>query len=175
MSGKISAPEAPGGGPTAGPARTRGWVKVLLAVSLALNLGVAGLAAGAWLGHEKGGGSRRDSGLGPLASAMTREDWRAMRPAWVSRNPDLGRGEAALRADYDPLLAALRTEPFEVAALHEALTRISESNARRLSAAREVIGGYLASLDEGARMAYADRLEAALNRAKPGAKPAAGE
>ncbi|VDC31190.1 periplasmic heavy metal sensor [Pseudogemmobacter humi] len=166
MSGKISAPEA--------PARTRGWVKVLLAVSLALNLAVAGLAAGSWLGHEKGGGtSRRDSGLGPLASAMTREDWRAMRPAWVSRNPDLGRGAEALRAEYDPLLAALRAEPFEVEALHEALARISESNARRLSAAREVIGGYLAGLDAGPRAAYADRLEAALNRAKPGSRPPA--
>lgn len=162
----------------AGQPGTRGWVRALLAASLALNLAIGGFFAGAWLGAwsdmhsgaksggEHGSGARRDNGLGPLATAMRSEDWRAMREAWVSRNPDLKRGHAQLRADYDPLLAALRATPFEAGAMQDALVTISESNSRRLISASEVMGAYLATLNETERRAYAERLEHALQPKK---------
>src|SRR5690606_25247970 len=147
----------------------RGWVRALLAASLALNLAIGGYFAGGWMAGLMAGGSdseageksreghgaggRRDNGLGPLATAMRGEDWRAMREAWVSSNPDLRRGHAQLRADYDPLLAALRAEPFDGGAVQAALATISESNSRRLISASEVIGAYLAGLDEPERQA----------------------
>lgn len=152
------------------PGRTRGWVRALLVLSLAFNLGIAGLAAGVWLGGGSesghGSGGRRDSGLGPLATAMGGEDWKAMRPAFVARNPDLKRGHAQLRADYDPLLLALRAEPFDQAAMQAALVTISQSNSHRLLSASEVIGDYLATLSDRDRAAYARRLEAALQPKK---------
>ncbi|WP_157971199.1 periplasmic heavy metal sensor [Pseudogemmobacter bohemicus] len=157
-------------------ARTRGWVRALLALSLAGNLAIAGLFAGAWLGawsdtgasgrSEEHGSGRRDNGLGPLATAMRGEDWRAMREAWVSRNPDLKRGHEQLLADYDPLMAALRAEPFDAKAMQAALVTISENNSRRLVSASEVIGAYLATLNETERRAYAARLEKALQPKK---------
>lgn len=146
--------------------QTRGWVKALLVVSLAVNLGIAGLVAGAWAGgwweRDHSSGGRRDSGLGPLATAMRGEDWRAMRPAWMSRNPDMKRGHEQLRADYDPLLAALRAEPFDAPAMQAALATISQSNSHRLISASEVIGAYLMTLSDADRDAYARRLEKAL-------------
>ena len=149
------------------PARTRGWVKALLAASLALNLAIGGLWAGMWLGHETTSGvGRRDSGLGPLASAMRGEDWKAMREAWVSRNPDLKRGHEQLRAEYDPLLATLRTEPFNAGAMQGALATISQNNSHRLISASEVIGAYLSTLPDAERLAYAKRLEKTLEPRK---------
>ncbi len=146
--------------------RTRGWVRALLAVSLALNLAIAGLWAGIWLGqepeHPQNSGGRRDGGLGPLANAMRGEDWRAMRADWDSRNPDLRRGHEQLRADYDPLITALRAEPFDPDRMQAALTGISHSNSRRLISATEVIGAYLARLSEAERKDYAARLEVAV-------------
>ena len=165
--GPDKASDKPAGTPENAP-RTRGWVKALLAASLALNLAIGGLWAGIWLGGEdhSGGGGRRDYGLGPLASAMRGEDWKAMREAWVNRNPDLKRGHDQLRADYDPLLATLRAAPFDAAAMQSALARISQNNSHRLISASEVIGAYLATLNDAERQAYAKRLERALEPRK---------
>ncbi|NPD15690.1 periplasmic heavy metal sensor [Xinfangfangia sp. D13-10-4-6] len=158
---KMDSPSDTGAATAAAVVRTRGWVRALLVVSLALNLAIGGLWAGIWLGHE-GGGGRRDNGLGPLATAMRGEDWRAMREAWVSRQPEMKRGHQQLREDYDPLLAALRAEPFDPAAMQTALATISLHNSRRLTSASDVIGAYLATLNDKERLAYAHRLEEAL-------------
>lgn len=144
---------------------TRGWVKVLLVLSLAVNLGIGGLFAGSYFAPPKSK-SRHELGLGPFAEAMNREDWKAMRPAFMARNPDLNRGETALRADFDPVLAALRAEPFDKAALQSTLESIGQRNADRLASARQVIVDYLATLSPQARQDYADRVEAAMRKAK---------
>ena len=142
------------------------WVRILLVASLALNLIGAGLMAGAWLGHDpKTAPARRDFALGPLAAAMTHEDWKAMRPAFLALHPDLGRGPEALEQEYLPLLAALRAEPVDAGAITAALATLSEQNASRLASAREVIGGYLTSLPAEARAQYLARLEAFLAEA----------
>lgn len=153
--------------PSAAP-RTRGWVKILLAVSLAANLAVAGLAAGAFLRH--GPPRDRDIGLGPLAQAMTRDDWKAMRPAFLERHPDLKAGPAVLRGDFAALLAALRGEPFDPAALDGALEGIASRNADRLASARAVIADHLKAMTPAARAAYADRLERVLERGRKDAR-----
>lgn len=145
---------------------TRGWVKVLLACSLAVNLAVVGLGAGAFLriGGPSSRMERLDMGLGPLTAAMTRADWRAMRPAFMARHPDLKKGTKVLRADFDPVLAALRADDFDPAALDRALVAVAARNAARVDSAREVVADYLQSLPAAARKDYADRLE---QRLKP--------
>ncbi|MBE2274969.1 MAG: periplasmic heavy metal sensor [Rhodobacteraceae bacterium] len=152
---------------SAAPAATRTWIKVLLALSLALNLGIAGLAAGALLRHHDGPRGEHDYGLGPIGDALTREDRKALRQAFVSAHPDLGRrGLAALRADFDPLLVALRASPFDPAALDAALRAMADRNAERLETGRRVIADYLTAMSPTARAAFADRLESVLARAE---------
>lgn len=152
--------------PPVPPAPTRGWVKVLLAVSLALNLAIIGMAAGAFLrnGGPPGRGDDRDFGLGPLADALSREDRRALRDAFLERHPDGMGGRAALRADFDALLAALRAEPFDPAALDAAFASIAARNADLLERGRSVVADYLKTMDAATRAAFADRLETALLR-----------
>jgi uncharacterized membrane protein len=65
---------------------------VLLAVSLALNLGMAGRGGGPFLRHHDGNPrGDQDFGLGPLGEALTREDRKALRKAFVAAHPDLDR------------------------------------------------------------------------------------
>lgn len=144
-----------------GPAPTRGWVKVVLAVSLALNLGVAGLAVGAFV---KNGGppprhEDRDMGLGPLGDALDRSDRRALRRAFLESFPEFKAGRAAFRADFTALLAALRAEPFDSVALDAAVTVIADRNTERLATIRDIISDYLAQMTPETRTAFADRLE----------------
>lgn len=163
-------------GPAAAPIRTRGWVKALLAVSLALNLGIGGLFAGNLL-REDGKAARveRDIGLGAVGQAMTREDWRAMRPAFLARHPDLKRGPEVLRGDFEAVLATLRADPFDAAAMTAALDTISQRNADRLDSAVRVISAYLAALPPEARGAFADRLEKILTRDRQKERDKAGK
>lgn len=163
--------------PIAPPAAppTRGWVKVVLALSLALNLGIGGVVAGSFLRNGGPPKVERDMGLGPLAEAMTREDWKAMRPAFLARHPDLKKGPDVLRADFDPVLAALRADPFDPAALDAALDVISTRNADRLASARVVIADYIKAMTPEARNAFAARLDEALIRGRKQRKDKAGD
>lgn len=147
-------------------APTRGWVKIVLALSLAVNLGIGGLLAGNYFSPAPRAAGRHDIGLGPLAEALQREDWRAMRPSFIAKNPELRRGREALRADFDPVLNALRATPFAPEALQSALREVSDRNTDRLTSAREVIADYLVTLSPEARLEYAARLEAALAKGR---------
>jgi uncharacterized membrane protein len=151
--------------PTPVQQRTRGWIKILLAVSLALNLAVAGMAIGAFLRNGGPPQGRDDMGLGPLADALAPADRRALRKAFIDHFPDLRKGREALRADFDALLAALRAEPFDPVALDAALTVIATRNTERLDSGRDIIADYLKTMPDAARAAFADRLEKALERA----------
>ncbi|MCB5409862.1 periplasmic heavy metal sensor [Pseudogemmobacter faecipullorum] len=147
--------------------RGPGWVRLVLVASLALNLVGAGLLAGAWLGHDpKAGPGRCDLAMGPLTAAMTPKDWRAMRPAFLARHPDLGRGPGALEQEYQPLLAALRRDPVDPAAISAALALLTAHNEQRMGSASEVIGAYLTALPAAERAKYVARLEEVLAKAR---------
>ncbi|MFE3837119.1 periplasmic heavy metal sensor [Pseudogemmobacter sonorensis] len=159
-------------------ARTRGWVRIVLAVSLALNLAVVGLTAGIALRHggpqDRGGG--QDFGLGPLARALPVEERKALRRGFIDNHPELAKGTEALKADFDRLLAILRSESLDPAALDAALAQIALRNAERLTSGSALIGGYLARTDAAGRADYADRLAEVLGRgARRGSGPGGAE
>lgn len=149
--------------PEASPKRTGGWTKALLVVSLGLNLLIAGLAAGAFLrdGSPRGG---RDFGLGPLSEALSREDRKALRAAFLERHPDARADRRAMRAEFDALLAALRADPFDPAALDTALAAVAHRNAELLATGRDLVAARLKAMDAAARIEFADRLESGLRR-----------
>lgn len=139
------------------------WTKVLLAVSLAVNLLIGGLAVGAMLGpdHNRGG---RDFGLGPLSEALSREDRKALRGAFLERHPDAREDRRAARAEFDALLAALRAEPFDADVLDAALQAVAARNTALLETGRELVAGRVKAMDPAERAAFADRLEKGLRR-----------
>lgn len=143
-------------------------VKIALAISVALNLAVAGLVLGAWASdHGPRKGMPRDLGFGPFSEALSPEDRRALRKAFMDQAPDFRTTREAARAEFVTLLATLRATPFDPAALTAALTAIETRNADRLDLGRTLIETRLVQMSEADRLAFADRLEQGLRGKGP--------
>lgn len=157
----LVAPAAPGRG-----------LRIALAVSVALNLAVAGVVAGAvW---RMGSDGRpvpavRDLGFGPFAGALTDDDRRELRRAFLRQAPDMRATRAAMREDMAAVLAALRSDPYDPQALRVALDRATRRTAERLALGQDLIFDRISAMTPEARRAFADRLEQGLTRGRGGA------
>lgn len=140
-------------------------IRIALAISVALNLAVAGIAAGAWL---KEGPPRermpRDLSFGPFSEALDAKDRRALRKALLDRAPGFGEARTAARAEFAALLVALRASPFDADALQAALTAIETRMADRLTLGRDLMADRFLAMSDAERLAFADRLEKGLRR-----------
>lgn len=159
----IPSPVSPAGPEASAPSSGRG-LKIALAVSVALNLAVAGIVAGAWLREGSNRSAPRDLSFGPFSEALSPDDRRALRKALVDRAPGFRDARKAAQAEFAALLAALRSRPFEPAAVQSALAAIEARNAGRLELGRSLIEARIAEMSEADRLAFADRLEKGLRR-----------
>ncbi|MFN3281085.1 MAG: periplasmic heavy metal sensor [Tabrizicola sp.] len=147
--------------PGAGGSR---WLKLALAVSVTLNLAVAGLVLGAWLGDGPRRGMPRDLSFGPFSEALSEKDRRALRRDLMGRLGEFRTSREAARAEFNGLLAALRADPFDPGALRAALAAIETRNAERLELGRSLIEKRLIEMTPEERRAFADRLERGIER-----------
>jgi uncharacterized membrane protein len=146
------------------PPTTARGVKIALALSVALNLAVAGLAAGAWLRDGPGRGMPRDMSFGPFSEALDDADRRSIRRVLLERVGEFREQRQAAKAEFEALLVALRAEPFDPAAMRAALAAIEARNSERLELGRTLIETRLIEMSPEARKAFADRLEKGLRR-----------
>lgn len=149
------------------PKRTagRGWVRWVLAGSLALNLLVAGLVAGAFLrGDAPGRSMRLDLSIFPYTQAFAPEDRAALLRDWRARGPAPREIAAQRQAEQRAVLAALRAEPFAPAALEAAMAARLEQAQVHQALGQAILVERLRALDSAARLQYADRLEEAIAR-----------
>ncbi len=152
--------------PAPAPRTAPRWMKIVLALSLAANLAVVGLVAGAALkaGGEGGRpGMARDLAFGPYSEALTGEQRRALWRGMMADAPDRGQMRAEFRADLDAVVASLRAEPFDAAAFRAALAQQNARLAARVTAGREGLADLVAGMSVAERLAFADRLEARLH------------
>lgn len=151
--------------PILAPASTSKKIKVALFLSLALNLLLVGLIAGAMVaGHRQGRMMARDVGFGPLTAALTREDRGALRKSFVQANPDRDADRAAMASDFSALVAALKLDPWDQAAVMAALTRQGARSQARLAQGRDILMAHIAKMTAADRSAFAARIEKALAR-----------
>lgn len=139
------------------------WTRILLVLSLGLNVLIIGLGVGAALRDGPGRGGR-DFGLGPLSEALSMEDRKDLRDAFLERHPDARADRRAMRADFEALIVVLRADPFDPAALESAIATIAERNADLLETGRDLVVEHLKSMDTAGRAAFADRLEKGLRK-----------
>jgi uncharacterized membrane protein len=157
---ETSAPPPPLPPASGGP----GWIKVALAISVALNLAVAGLAAGAWLRDGRDRGMPREMSFGPFTEALSDADRRELRRALGERMPGFREARQQARAEFAALLATLRADPFDPAAAEAALTAISRQAMDRLDLGRDLIATRILAMTDSERLAFAERLERGLKR-----------
>lgn len=146
-----------------------GWTKVLLVVSLALNLLVAGALIGAALGHGRDDRREREDVprefmRSPFLGALETEDRRAVGRDLMRAEGTLRENRAELRARFERLLAAIRAEPFDRTAIEAILDEQRAAGARRLELAEEAVLDRLTAMSPAGRAAYADRLDRSLRR-----------
>lgn len=140
----------------------RGWLRVVLFGSLALNLLVVGLVAGATVRggpYHAGGPSAREP-VTPYTRAFEedqRKDLRRDLRRAIVGTRDGTRGE--ITEAYAQALSLLRAEAFDAAAMRAVLRRQAELSNTRRRKGEEVLAVYLAQMSAQERRAYADRLE----------------
>ena len=151
---------------TVAPMR-RSW-RILLIASLALNLLVLGIVAGALIGGPSGFGKSRgiDLELGPLVRALSREDRQAIREELrgnetVRQSPR--RERDAMLAE---LLVTLRADDFDPAAAAAVLRRQYDRTAALMGAGQGVLLERIAAMSPQDRLAFADRLEAEMGHGR---------
>lgn len=146
-------------------ARAPRWMKVLLVVSLSLNLLIVGAIGGAVL---SGGGKWRGAGPGsPVAGggggailrALDEEDKRGLRRAMAMALVSDRQMRRALKAEQQDLVDLLRSDDFTPAALETQLEEVQSRMVARFTLARSLLSQRLVEFDVDKREAYADRLE----------------
>lgn len=142
---------------------TATWVKIVLAMSLALNLAVAGVVVGAVAkdGRKMDGGQGKDLPFGAFGEALSREDRRALRADFLKKAPELRDAREAAKAEIVAVVQALRAEPFEPESLRLALGAVEVRNAGRLSLGRTLIEAHILAMSAEDRLAFAQRLAGA--------------
>ncbi|MGR3374262.1 periplasmic heavy metal sensor [Pseudooceanicola nanhaiensis] len=145
----------------------RRWQKVLLALSLAVNLLIVVAVASFVLTHD---GDRRhrpprvDQMGGPLTGALSREDRREIgRALWRSYR-DGRPSRADMRAELADVIAALRREPYDPAVVEQSLQKQLEFAVERQELGQRLLRERLAAMTPAERAAFADRLEEGLER-----------
>ena len=147
------------------PPKRRRWVMPLLGVSLAVNLLIVGMAAGAaWRVKDMGGGKMRQGPSGAVfLRALEPQDRKAIFGELRAGRDTARRFE---RENGANMLTALRADPFDPSALQtliEARAEMGQTSKAALDAKwLDVVSG----MDGAERAAYADRLEKAFERRK---------
>ena len=140
-------------------AKPRRLWRVVLVVSLALNLLVLGLLAGAALRDGSPRGPRGfDLSLGPIGQALDRSDRRAI-AASLRRNPDLRPlRRSEMRPGLDEVDAVLRADALDEARLRQALARPMDRLRNLQDAAVDALVDRIAAMSPTERAALADRI-----------------
>ena len=153
--------------PIAKPQRMRRGIKAVLFCSLAINLLVAGLVAGAVLSHG-GDRDRRPPRLdrisGPMTRALGPEDKRVIGKAMRAAYREMRPSPEDARADYDQVVAALRAEPFDAETVRDAMERQLEIVGKRGKLGQDLLLERLSAMSRAERAEFADRLKEALEK-----------
>lgn len=143
-----------------------GWMKLLLAVSLALNLTVAGVLGGNALRHwqdgpyaatkgEPGLDRRQARLLGMVPEARREEAKRVL----LARQDEIDRARIEMREAHMALIDAIGEDPLDPERLETALARRHAASGAYWRIGSEQLVEIARELDAGQRQVLADRLE----------------
>ncbi len=149
--------------------RKRRWGRVVLAVSLAANLLVAGLVAGAMLNGPRDRDRRpelRDIGFGPFVAALPKEDRRALAESYHAESGSFRMRREEMRRQFDAFLVALRAEPYDHAAVEAVISSQQEEVFATQRMARGLLLDHIGAMQPAERAAFADSLAKGLRHWK---------
>ena len=151
---------------------SRLW-RIILVISLALNLAVAGVVVGSMVSGRTGDGPPRsfDLGIGPIARALSpqerRDVGRSLRQDRVLRDVDL-------RARGTGMVDALKAEPFAPADLRVFLEEQNVQMGNVQSKAQDALLRTIAEMTPERRQEFADQLAQELSKSRPRQRRSSG-
>lgn len=145
-------------------------LRVVLFASLAVNLIVLGLVAGAVFGNKRGGDKPpRDADfVGAYTRALPNEDRRAIGRAIRDYHRNSGITRESARNEFQQMLLLIRTTPFDAEAMKARLSVQAQSAFDRREAAQALWLERVTAMTDAERQDYADQIEAQLNRLPKG-------
>ncbi len=148
------------------PSAVPRWMKVLLAVSLALNLGVLGMLGGAALrgAGDQGRPDVRDIGFGPFSDALSPQDRQELRRAFLRDGGNPRAMRHMMRAEVATLLQVLRTEPLQEDDLRASFDRFRQRGQERLDLGQRLLADHIIAMSPDERARFADRLQEMMAR-----------
>lgn len=153
--------------------KTRG-TQIALALSVTLNLVVAGIVAGAVLrGPPDHGPKDREFSFGPFSQAMTPEQRRDLRQQILKASPDLRQTKQEMRDDLGRVVAALRAKPFDAKVFADLMEAQHTRLAEQIAIGSKALSSFLMAMDDAQRLEFADRLEQRLKHKGMDRPPAA--
>lgn len=152
--------------------RTAPWVRILLVVSLALNLLVVGAVGSSVLRDEPGrrGGPGRppalsEAGLGPLVAVLDPQSRQEIRGALQEAGPRFRALRDETRQEMTLVLAALRAEEFDSSVFQAIFDRQAPRVREMRDIGQSALIERLETMSVAERRALADRMEEAIARA----------
>ncbi|MBV1867385.1 MAG: periplasmic heavy metal sensor [Marinosulfonomonas sp.] len=150
-----------------GKKRLSGWTRVLLFGSLAINLLIVGMVAGAVFRNSGEATERqllRDMGFGFFGAALTQDDRRVIGRAMAKRSDDLRANRKDFRAQMAQFLDALRAIPFDSEAVQAHSTGLQSKIAERQAVGQNALLDRIAAMSDQERAVFAKRLERSMKR-----------
>ena len=152
--------------------RRRGLLRIVLFVSLALNLLVAGAVVGHFLNDRPDRRVPRvDRMGGPLTFALTHEDRRAIGHALRREYRKDRPSREEIAADYRDVIGALRADPFDATRVQASLDRQLNAATDRIALGQRLLMERIVEMSAEDRAAFADRLEEGVQRMAEGKPP----
>ena len=160
------------------PPRRRIWPRILLFVSLALNLAVAGVVGGAMLKFAHGDDHprmiSRELGLAPFRFAFDPAEQEQLDAMVQARSSELGIGRTEWRKTYFDALNAIRADPFDLAGFRAAMEDQAELSLKTRQVGLDIMAAQFETMTLEQRRAFVERF---VDRAEkfrgdgPGAHP----
>lgn len=133
-------------------------LRILLVLSVTLNLIVIGIVAGAALRDPPRPHPDRGPAFGIFDRALTEEDRRALREAFRREAPDFRAGWQEMQGDLGDMLTALRAEPYDPAAVAAIFARQLDRGQQMMTLGQRLMAERLAEMTPEERSDFADRL-----------------
>ena len=137
-------------------------LKIALALSLAVNLAVAGVVIGAALKFQRDGGRMavpRDLAFGPYSEALTRDQRRTLLDGMRQNGNGLKGIRTELQADLAAVLTSLRAQPFDASQFRLALEEQNARLAERVADGREGLIAVVSAMSDAERQDFAKNIE----------------
>lgn len=149
-----------------------GWGRALLFVSLAANLLVVGVIAGAIIRHDRFDGpmdghrptALQDLGFGLYGRALSPSDRREITRTFQEHGPELIANRKQARDQVKTLLGALRADPFDLTSVRTIAAQQHSMLFERHALGQRILIGRIKAMNGQERAAFADRLERLLHR-----------